>query len=311
MRKVTQIVLAALSAAMVTVVTAQARDADSLRVVPRRSIHGHLFEGQFIDPTCAFYDRHQDEIFVCDPGAHRIAVATSAGVPTFSFGSEATLVSPNGLVVDDEGRIYVADQGHEGIRVFDYDGQPLADLDVSAVPPADKPFRPVSLALAGDGTLYAVDPSNRRVVVLPADRKQAREFRSPPARADLLMSPTDIDLTPEGDLAIVDAQGVAVQIFTPEGDYLRGWGEHDVGHHNFSLPSGIAVDEEGRVFVSDTLRQDVKVFEADGSFLLNFGGLGSGPGAVRYPVDVVSDGNGRILVVERNNFRVQIFEVSP
>jgi len=291
-------------------VFAQGEDVNPLRVVPVRSIHGHLFEGQFIDLACVYYDAYQQEIFICDPGAHRIAVATSGGVPTFSFGSEATLTSPGSLVVDEEGRIYVADQGYEGIRVFDYDGQPLADLDLSAVPAADKPLRPTALTRGADGTLYVVDALNRRIVIVSADGKRARAFKSPAARADLLLSPADIDLTPDGNLAIVDSQGVAVQIFTPEGVYLRGWGEHEIGHHNFSLPSGIAVDGAGRIFVSDTLRQDVKVFDSEGAFIMNFGGMGTGPGAVRYPVDVASDRNGRVFVVDRNNVRIQIFRVT-
>lgn len=289
---------------------AQGEDVEPLRVVPVRNIHGHLFEGQFIDLACVYYDTYQQEIFICDPGAHRIAVATSGGVPTFSFGSEATLTSPGSLVVDEEGRIYVADQAYEGIRVFDYDGQPLADLDLSAVPTAERPLRPTALTRGADGTLYIVDALNKRIVVLSADGKRARAFKSPAARADLLLSPADIDLMPDGNLAIVDSQGVAVQIFTPEGSYLRGWGEHDIGYHNFSLPSGIAVDGAGRIFVSDTLRQDVKVFDSEGAFIMNFGGMGSGPGAVRYPVGVASDRDGRVFVVDKNNVRIQIFRVT-
>lgn len=255
------------------------------------------------------YDRRQRELFVCDAGRRRIAVVNDAGVPTFSFGSDETLEAPRGVAVDREGRIYVADAVREGVRVFDYDGEPLDDVDLGAVPAGERPMRFSALALDDDGTLYLADRANGRIVIVAPDRASAEVIAPPPSRADLLRSPVDLERMPSGDLAVVDSSGLAVQIWSRDGRFLRGWGEHDVGRHNFSLPSGIAVDAQGRIFVSDTLRQDVKVFRADGTFLTNFGGLGSGPGAVRYPVDVASDGAGRIFVAEKNNLRVQIFEV--
>lgn len=316
MRRIRAIALpwAATLAAAVSVVAAQTADRPRgpepvLVIEPIRGIYGHLLEGPFLQPSGVYYDRHQNEIFICDAGGRRIAIADDRGFPTFSLGSPKTLISPKRVAVDPSGRILVADVGYQGIRVFDYDGQVLRDLDLSGVPRAQKPLQASALALGEGGRLYILDAGNRRVVATGLDGSRPTVFQAPPGRKDLLQAPSDLDLTPEGNLAISDGRGLPVQIYEPSGKFVRGWGDHDVGLSSFSLPSGIAVDGEGRVYVADSLRQDIKVFSAKGEFLTNFGGWGTRPGQVRYPVDVASDKNDRVFVAERVGSRVQIYRV--
>ena len=258
-----------------------------------------------------YYDRVGEELYFCDPGARRIGIADRRGVPTYSFGSEETLNSPARVVVDHDGRILVADLGHGGVRVFDYDGSVLPDLDLAVLPQAERSPRINALGLAEDGTIYLVDAANRRIVALDGDGKYAGTITPPSDRTDLLVSPADLDVGPSGELVVSDSKGVAVQVYDPRGGFLRGWGAHAVGASDFSLPAGLAVDGKGRIYVADTLRQDIKVFSSDGRFLTNFGGFGVGRGQVIYPVDVASDRKDRLFVSEKGGRRIQVFQVSP
>jgi DNA-binding beta-propeller fold protein YncE len=315
LRRVTALLLLGLCFVMHGPVGAQARrqrapERPGLIIEPIRGIFGHLVEGPFQRPAGVYFDRHQKELLICDPGTRRIAIADDRGVPTFSFGSKSLLEAPRRVVVDSEGRIYVADSGHDVIRVFDYDGSSLGDLDLSELAPAELPLRAVGLALTDDEeTLYVLDANNKRVIVTDLAGSQARAFGPPPGTSDLLRTPIDLDIAPTGELVISDSSGLAVQVYLPSGKFLRGWGQHEVGMSNFSLPSGLAVDGAGRIFVADRLRQDVKVFDANGDFITNFGGLGRGPGEMTYPIDVGSDRVDRIFVAESAGRRVQIFRV--
>jgi hypothetical protein len=85
--------------------------------------------------------------------------------------ASATLNEPTGVVVDENGAIYVADAGSSSLRVFDFDLWPkvktlagggyggLADgtLDNARF------IRPAGVAVSPDGTLYVADTGNRLV----------------------------------------------------------------------------------------------------------------------------------------------------
>jgi DNA-binding beta-propeller fold protein YncE len=281
---------------------------ERIEVIPVRTIYGHLLAGRFLHPAGVAYDAVAREIFVTDLLGRCVGIADDRGVPIFTFGSAEVFKTPSRIAVDPEGRIYVADMAGHAVLVFDYDGEPLGEVDLSGAPAAERPLVPVGLARASDGTFYVLDSANRRVLVISPDGALAT-IGAPAGRVDLMRTPMDLELTPEGKLVISDAAGLAVQVYGPAGDFLLGWGRHDVGTADFSLPSGVAVDGSGRVYVVDGLRHDVKVFTPQGEFLTHFGGWGVGLGGLRYPVDVASDGGDRVFVTERGGQRVQVFRV--
>jgi sugar lactone lactonase YvrE len=287
----------------------RAAERPRLAIEPVRALYGHLLEGPFLEPAGVFYDTRANELYVCDRGAHRIAIADERGFPVFSFGSKQTLTSARQLVVDEKGRIFVADGGHPHIRVFDYDGASLPDRIVAGPWDTARPVRPSSLALSPDGTLFLIDTANRRILRGDLDNGPFEPLRTHAARRDLLVAPADLEIAPDGNLVVSDQRGLAVQVYSPEGRFLRGWGRHEVGIADFSHPAGVAVDEAGRVYVADTLRQDVKVFTAEGEFITNLGGFGVGRGQFQFPEDVATDRRGRVFVSERAGRRVQVFRV--
>lgn len=306
--RLTIVALALLLAASTARAQRNPRDS-GLVVEPVRGIYGHLLEGRFGELSGLYFDPYRRELYVCDAGSRRIAIVDDRGVPTFSFGSSRNLVTPRHVVVDRSGRMVVADSGYRGLRMFDYDGAVLPDLDLSEVPEAGQPLRALALAFGPGGELYVLDGSNRRLIVLTLEGRLLRVQTAPPGRADLLRAPVDVDVGPGGEVVVADAAGLPVQVYAPDGTFLRGWGDHDVGLDSFSLPSAVAIDGEGRILVADTLRQDVKIFSPDGRFLTNFGGFGTRPGQLLYPVDVTTDREGRVFVAERAGRRVQIYRV--
>jgi DNA-binding beta-propeller fold protein YncE len=80
--------------------------------------------------------------------------------------------------------------------------------------------------------------------------------------------PTDIALTPAGDMFITDGYGNArVHKFAADGTYLFSWGEPGTAPGQFNLPHGVWIDKQGRVLICDRENDRVQVFSQDGEFL--------------------------------------------
>jgi sugar lactone lactonase YvrE len=80
--------------------------------------------------------------------------------------------------------------------------------------------------------------------------------------------PTDIALTPSGEMFITDGYGNArVHKFAADGTYLFSWGEPGTGPGEFNMPHGVWIDRHGRVLVCDRENDRVQVFSQEGEFL--------------------------------------------
>ena len=80
--------------------------------------------------------------------------------------------------------------------------------------------------------------------------------------------PTDIALTPSGEMFMTDGYGNArVHKFAADGTYLFSWGEPGTGPGQFNLPHGVWIDGHGRVMVCDRENDRVQVFNQQGQFL--------------------------------------------
>jgi DNA-binding beta-propeller fold protein YncE len=89
-----------------------------------------------------------------------------------------------------------------------------------------------------------------------------------------LNQPTDMAITPAGDIYVADGYGNArVVQFTKEGKFVRAWGDLGSKPGQFSIPHAIAVDSKGRVYVADRNNVRVQVFDRDGKCLEEWRGV--------------------------------------
>jgi DNA-binding CsgD family transcriptional regulator len=189
-----------------------------------------------------------DSVFVADTGNNRVrmisadgTISTIAGTGEAGYAgdggvaSQAVLNSPQGLAVDAEGNLYVADTFNDRVRKIDLggvittiagdgvqsysgDGQPATQAGLNfAVGPLDGAGQ--ALAVDGEGDLFVADGGNNVV----------RE---------------------------VDVGGV---IRTVAGTGLPGYaGERVSPHSALDLPLGVAVDSAGVVYIADAYNGRVR-----------------------------------------------------
>jgi len=123
-------------------------------------ILGTLGRGVLKHPSYLAYSRRRKLLYVSDSLACRILVFAPDGTLVQSFGSRGTgpgeLFSPQGLALDEQGRIYVADFFNARIAIFDGDGQYLRQIGRRGGEPWNF-SGPRDLAFDSEGHLHVLD----------------------------------------------------------------------------------------------------------------------------------------------------------
>jgi DNA-binding beta-propeller fold protein YncE len=174
-------------------------------------------------------------VYVFNRGARPVLVFRRDGTFVKSWG-EGLFTRPHGLFVGPEGAVYCTDDCGHTVRKFTPDGELLLTLGTAGHP--------------SDTGATSMD------------------FRTIRRAGPPFHYPTNLAISPEGDLYVSDGYGNArVHKFSPDGRLLFSWGEPGDGPGQFHLPHGIAVDRHGTVYVADRENSRVQLFTPDGKFL--------------------------------------------
>ena len=111
--------------------------------------------------------------------------------------------------------------------------------------------------------------------------------------------PSDVALSPGGDLYISDGYGNArVHRFTADGRLVSSWGAPGKSAPSeFHVPHGVWVHNDGRVFVADRENNRIQIFSADGEFLSQWTDMAR-------PCDIYIDADDIVFVAELDAFMV-------
>ena len=175
--------------------------------------------------------------------------------------------SPVAMAFDSQDRLYITDELHHRVTIFDSSGNFLDKWDTKGSGPGE--FNgPAGIAIDSNDNVYIVDQHNSRVQKLTSDGKfiaEWGEFGSAPGQFNL---PWGIAVDKEANVYVADWRNDRVQKFTTDGAYLSSFGESGEGDGQLNRPSGVGVDDEGFVYVADWGNERLQVFAPDGSFVL-------------------------------------------
>jgi sugar lactone lactonase YvrE len=250
---------------------------------------------QFYDPFGVCVDQ-SGNVYVADSQAHTVrkitpggVVTTLAGTPghsglTNGTGSGASFNIPIGIAVDNNGNVYVSEQGNFDIRkitagglVTTFAGTPGAGGSVDGTGAAAQFNLPAGLAVDGNGNVYVADYGNATIRKITA----AGVVTTVAGKA--------------GNQGSADGTGAAAQ---------------------FDAPIGVALDGSGNLFITDEKNNTIRLMTPSGvvttlagkppaSFSSGpQGGYADGTGAAALfyqPVGVVVDGSGNLYVADASN----------
>jgi DNA-binding beta-propeller fold protein YncE len=245
------------------------------------------------------------KIYVTDPGIPAIHVFDMTEKEYFMIKAVngENLVSPIGVVADQDGEFYFSDSELKRIFVLNSSGKYLRDVGSPAL------FaRPAGIALDED-RIYVVDTHKHCVFVFDKkDGKLLFSFGKNGSGKGDFNYPTNIFASNDHHIYITDSMNFRVQIFDRDGKFIADFGKLGDASGDFSKPKGIAVDSEGHIYVADADFDVIQIFNANGKLLLAFGKTGTGEGDLVLPAGVFIDGQDRIYVADSYNNRIQIFQ---
>jgi DNA-binding beta-propeller fold protein YncE len=121
-----------------------------------------------------------------------------------------------------------------------------------------------------------------------------------------LAMPSDVVVSPSGQVYVVDGGNHKVAVFDAAGNRVATLGERGSEDGQFESPLGIAVNRKGDVFVADKGNNRLQMFSDDGRFRRVMQLEEEGEEVV--PVDVAVSADGKELFVTANNsHRVVVF----
>jgi DNA-binding beta-propeller fold protein YncE len=225
----------------------------------------------------------QDRLYAFNTGTYPVTVFDPEGNLLKIWGKEYISHS-HGCSVGPDGNIYYADDGNHTVSKFTPEGKLLLMMGTRGLP--------------SDTGYTTVDANGKRMNIMEAIASTKRS--GPPFNA-----PTDVVVTPTGDMYIADGYGNArIHKFTPEGKLLFSWGDPGKGPSQFVVPHGLAVDNSGRVLVADRHNNRIQIFDAFGKYLTEW------TEGLKFPTDIYIDKDQTVYVSELMRPGISIFDIN-
>ena len=125
-----------------------------------------------------------------------------------------------------------------------------------------------------------------------------------------LKAPSDVAVTGDGRIHVVDGVNSRIKTFTPDGKVLSAFGEGGSSNGQFQSPLGIDVDASGRIYIADSGNHRVQIFDHNAAFVAKID-LPGRNGRPADPTDVAVDPpRDRLYVVDNDNHRFLVYRLS-
>lgn len=255
------------------------------------------------------------------------------GIPGYQngIGTGAQFQYPNGVAVDVNGTVYVADRLNHRIRKITSSGvvTTLAGSGIAGFANGNgvsaKFYRPSDVTVDGNGNVYVADDFNHciRKITSSGDvttiaGNGTAGFADGMGVSARFNDPVNIAVDPNGNLYVTDYNNHRIRKITPDGNVTTIAGNGTAGYQDgvgvttkFYLPTGLDVDYLGNVYVADRGNNRIRKITAAG-VVTTIAGLGQGyvdgTNAVaqfNQPYSVSIDNAGNIYVVDTGNNRIR------
>ena len=288
---------------------------------------GHLFIAESGHSRVSVYNPDGTPAYM-SPARFDPSGANPSGFPTNTFGTydftngSGSLQFPTGVAIGADGMIYVADQGHGRVEVFNPDWTPSHFLGATGDVRLSEP-----LGLGYDrttGRLLVADPREDRTLVFenpgsPDGNSIAAVIRSPGQSAGATPGTSfDVAVDSTGRVLVANHADHTIDIYerNATGYERTGAVNASVGGNDGELfsPAGMAFGSNGKLYVADSANDRVKVFafgagSPSGAFERTIGEDTHDPSEFAHPFDADAR-DGRLAVADTENDRVVVFDTN-
>lgn len=286
-------------------------------------------------------------LFIADQDNNRVReVAADGGITTVvgngyqgvvgdgSPAPLAALVTPEGLAMDTEGNMYIADTNAGRVRKVDPNGEittvaghgydsALPSTGDGAPAITARLFQPEGVALDGAGNLYIVDGTIKKVdtsgiiTTVAGNGTTGYSGDGGSAIAAEMDNPQGIAVDAAGNLYISDTGNNCIRKVDGNGIITTVLGQGVQPVVSLNHPLGIALDASGNLYIADTYNNVVRKLDTIGNLRTvagngtasysGDGGLATGAG-LWAPSGVAVDDGGNLYILDAYNQRVRMVD---
>ena len=217
---------------------------------------------QFEDPWGVAVNESTGNVYVTDSGNHRVEEFSQNGSFIRAFSKYVryeipttyeNLQAPEGIAIDSQGNVWVADTQANKVIRFDGEGVSSELYERNRIEGAGF-SSPSGVAVEGD-TVFVADSGNNRIAEFSTEGllQSEGQFGSAGSGPGQLSDPQGLTANPEtGDLYVADTGNSRVQEFSPQGTFVTKFGAAGSSLAALSAPHGLGVSPEGVLYIADS-----------------------------------------------------------
>ena len=247
------------------------------------------------------------------PSPYTLSVVASGASPYY-------LSLPEGVALDSNGNLFVADSGQFGVKMIAPNGTPTniaGYVDAGGPTPGpalDSMFSsPRAVAVDSSGNVYIADSGSNMIAKVTSGTLSI--FTSS------VSSPSGLAVDSSGNVYVADTGHHQVKKFTPGGSATVIAGTGTAGaptagtatSSTLRSPGGVAVDSSGNVYIADTGNHRIEKVTSGGTLSIIAGTGSSGAptagvatsSTLNTPGGVAVDSSGNVYIADTNNHRIE------
>jgi hypothetical protein len=256
----------------------------------------------FAAPTHLTTDS-RNRLLISDP--EQACIHVMDGEQSFRIvgGSGRRLQQPQGIAVDHDDNIYVADSERRLILVYDAQGKFLRQIGKHQ---SESIFQQPTAIAIHDGKLLVLDPPVHQLMVLSLNGETLRRIGGYRRLSGISFEqPSELALAENG-LAVIDAYGTRLQLLTYNFELIRTFNIRSLVGVPSVREMGLAVDSQNDIYVSAGSGFGLRVYGWDGALKGQVGD--SAIQGDHAPAGLWIDSSDRMYAADRDFASVEVFE---